>query len=56
MGLTPQPGPTDSNDAYATFSDADLEEIQSVCSEHTFLKETLEEFVDALLELRQEAP
>ena len=50
------PGPTEFDDDYATFSDADLEEIQSVCSANPFLNETLEEFVDALLELRQEAP
>lgn len=49
-------GPVDFEDDYATFSDADLEEIQSVCSANPFLKETLEEFVDSLLELRQEAP
>eukprot|EP00435_Cladocopium_sp_Y103_P040948 s1631_g11.t1 len=49
-------GPTEFDDDYATFSDADLEEIQSVCSANPFLKEILEEFADALLELRQEAP
>ena len=40
-----------SDDAYATFSDAVLEEAQSVWSAHPLLNETLEEFADALLEL-----
>ena len=34
------------------FSDRDIEDIQSVCQDHPFLKDVLEEFVDDLLELR----
>ena len=42
--------PTD----YAIFQDSDIEDIRTVCREHPIIQQVLEEFVDEVLELRED--